>query len=415
MNTLEIIFTILCIAAFGTAVVLAVLRFAKGESDGIKAPVRLGVKTVLLIMAVAAASRLVLLALSFGAAHASGFGSPFWETWSRWDALQYLRIVTQGYFDAQDGWIRIVFFPLYPAAVWLVRLVLASEHIAALIVSWVSLGGACVFLYKLVLLDMDAHAARRAVKYLLLFPVTVFLGAPFSESIFLLLSLACLYFSRTGRFWAACALGGLAALTRSTGVLLAVPVALEMLNAYGLVPKQWRLNTGEKLKRLITHAPLMLLIPLGTAVYLVMNHMLTGDALLFLKMQSEKWSQSFGSYANTLGVTFGELTGGSWELKDKLLLWGSQFAVLLIGGLTLPLMVKKLRVPYGAYAIAYLFVIFAPTWLLSGFRYYMGLVVLYPALALLTQRRWADIALTAVFAALVPAYTYAFTLGWLVF
>ncbi len=411
----NILFTILYIAAFGSAAVLAVIRLAKGGADGPKAPIRLGLKTALLIMAVAAVSRLVLLALSYGAAHASGFGSPFWETWSRWDALQYLRIVTQGYFDAQDGWIRIVFFPLYPAAVWLVRLVLPSEHIAALLVSWLSLGGACVFLYKLTLLDADTRAARRAVKYLLLFPVTVFLGAPFSESIFLLLSFACLYYARTGRFWTACALGGLAALTRSTGVLLAVPVALEMLSAFGLVPKLMRQNAGDKLKRLMAHAPALLLIPLGTAAYLAMNHALTGDTLLFLRMQSEKWSQSLGSYANTLGVTFGELTRGSWELKDKLLLWGSQFAVLLIGGLSLPLMAKKLRLSYSVYAIVYLFVIFAPTWLLSGFRYYMGLAVLYPALALLTRRRWADIALTAVFAVLAPVYTYAFTLGWLVF
>ncbi len=415
MSLSDVIFTIIYIAAFGSAAVMAVLRFARGCGDGARTPVKLGIKTVLIIMSVAAASRIVLLVLCFGATHASGFGSPLTETWSRWDALQYLRIATQGYFDVQDGWIRIVFFPLYPAAIWMLKFISSSEHVAALAVSWLSLGGACVFLYKLTLLDADSRTARRAVKYLLLFPVTVFLGAPFSESLFLLLSFACLYYARIGRFTAACALAGLAALTRSTGVLLAIPVALEMLSAYSLTPPLWRQSAGEKLKRLAVHAPVMLLIPLGTAAYLLMNHALTGDAFLFLKMQSDKWSQSFGSYANSLGVTFGELTGGSWELKDKLLLWGSQFAVLLLGGITLPVMAKKLRVSYSSYAIVYLFVIFAPTWLLSGFRYYMGLAVLYPALALLTRRRWADIALTVLFALLTPVYAYAFSMGWLVF
>ena len=415
MSLSDVLFTIIYIAVFGSAVVLVVSRFARGGGGGAKIPVRLGIKTALVIMVVAVASRLVLLVLCFGATHASGFGSQFAETWSRWDALQYLRIATQGYFDVQDGWIRIVFFPLYPAAIWLLKLVFSSEHIAALAVSWLSLGGGCVFLYKLTLLDADDRTARRAVKYLLLFPVTVFLGAPFSESTFLLLSFACLYYARTGRFAASCALAGLAALTRSTGVLLAIPVMLEMLSAYNLTPPLWRQSAGEKLKRLAVHSPALLLIPLAAAAYLLMNHVLTGDAFLFLKMQSEKWSQSFGSYANSLGVTFGELAGGSWELKDRLLLWGSQFAVLLLGGIALPVMAKKLRVSYSAYAIVYLFVIFAPTWLLSGFRYYMGLAVLYPALALLTRRRWADIALTVMFALLAPVYAYAFSMGWLVF
>jgi hypothetical protein len=168
-------------------------------------------------------------------------------------------------------------------------------------------------------------------------------------------------------------------------------------------------------RRFLYRAPALLLIPLGTAAYLVMNHALTGDALLFLQMQSEKWSQSFGSYANTLGVTWSTLTGGDYILRDKLLLWGSQLIVLLAGALALPAMARKLRVSYSLFAIAYVYVIFAPTWLLSGFRYYMGLWVLYPALALAARREWLDSALTVLFALLAPVYAYAFSMGWLVF
>jgi hypothetical protein len=412
---MNIVFTLIYIAAFGTAIILAAARFARSDDGGIKPPVRLGMKTVLVIFAVALGSRLLLFLFCWGATHASGQSYPFAETWSQWDAKQYLRIATQGYFDAADGWIRIVFFPLYPAVVWLLNLIVSNVHIAALAVSWLCLGGACVWLYKLALLDADGPAARRAVKYLLLFPVTVFLGAPFSESMFLMLSLACLYYARTGRFVLACALGGLAALTRSAGVLLAAPVLLEMLNAYSLTPPRWKQRAEGSLKRFFVRSPALLMIPLGAAVYLLMNHLLTGDALMFLKMQSEKWNQSFGSYGNTLSVTWGVLTGDGYNLSDKLLLWGSQMVVLLAGGLTLPVIAKKMRVSVSVYAIAYLFVIFAPTWLLSGFRYYMGLAVLYPALAMLTRRRWADIALTVLFALLIPVYSYAFAMNWLVF
>lgn len=412
---MKIVFAVIGIAAFGSAAWLAAARFFRRDDGGSSAPVRLGAKTIALLFGAALASRVVLLLFCWGAAHLSGTGQPLAETWSRWDALQYLRIATQGYYDAADGWIRIVFFPLYPAAVRLANFVLGHEHIAALAVSWLCLGGACVFLYKLVLLDADAAAARRAVKFLLLFPVTVFLGAPFSESMFLLLSLACVYLARTGRFVAACALGGLAALARSVGVLLAVPVLLEMLSDCGLTPGGWKQRGADAVRRFFCRAPALLLIPLGTAAYLLMNHVLTGDALLFLQMQSEKWSQSFGSFANTLDVTWSTLTGGDYMLRDKLLLWGSQLIVLLTGALTLPVMARKLRVSYSLFAIVYVYVIFAPTWLLSGFRYYMGLWLLYPALAFAARRHWLDTALTVAFALLAPVYAYAFSMGWLVF
>jgi hypothetical protein len=412
---MSIVFTVIEIAAFGSAIVLAALRFIRRDDGGSRPPVRLGIKTAAILFGVALASRLALLLLCWGAAQLSGSGHPLAETWSLWDAKQYLRIVTEGYFDATDGWIRIVFFPLYPAVVRLLNLVISNEHIAALAVSWLCLGGACIYLYKLVLPDADAAAARRSVKFLLLFPVTVFLGAPFSESMFLLLSLACIYYARTGRFVAACALGGLAALTRSVGVLLAIPVLLEIFSACSLSPPRWQLRQKGDVKQCFLHMPALLLIPLGTAAYLLINLILTGDALMFLRMQSEKWDQSFGSYANTLGVTFSVLAGNGYILRDKLLLWGSQIAVLFTGALTLPVMAKKLRPSYSVYAIIYVFIIFAPTWLLSGFRYYMGLWVLYPALALLTRRRWADIALSAIFALVMPVYAYAFSMGWLVF
>ena len=198
---------------------------------------------------------------------------------------------------------------------------------------------------------------------------------------FLLPSLACVYFAPY-YFWrrVRCT-----APTRSVGVLPPVYL-LEMLGAYGLTPKGWNRRGADAVRRFLYRAPALLLIPLGTAAYLVMNHALTGDALLFLQMQSEKWSQSFGSYANTLGVTWSTLTGGDYILRDKLLLWGSQLIVLLAGALALPAMARKLRVSYSLFAIAYVYVIFAPV--AVGFRYYMGLWVLCKALALAARREW---------------------------
>jgi hypothetical protein len=195
------------------------------------------------------------------------------------------------------------------------------------------------------------------------------------------------------------------------GVLLALPVWIEMLRADGILPRG---NALRRWRRFFGHSALLLLIPAGTLIYLLMNRFLTGDMFMFLKME-KLWSQSFGDFGNSLRVTWGQLTSDANSLRDKLTLWGSQFAVMLIAGAALPVMAKKLRPSYGAYAIAYLFIIFAPTWLLSGFRYLMGLAVLYPALAAAAKRRWADIALTVLFALLMPVYSYCFSIGWLVF
>lgn len=413
MKAFDVVFTILYIAVFGLAVFFVVRRTIKAESAEPKQAVKLGAKPVLLILGAAVLSRIVLLLFCWGATHVIGEGNTILGTWCQWDANQYLDIANNGYFS-DEGWIKIVFYPLYSAIVAVCKLVVGDVCAAALLVSWLSLGGACVYLDKLVLLDYDTSTARRAVKFLLIFPVTVFLGAPFTESLFLLLSFACLYYARIRSFPAACVLGGLAALTRNVGVLLVVPVFIEMLHTNQLIPRCWKNDLWQKLKRFVKEAGWILMIPLGTLTYLLINHLILGDALGFLQIQCDHWNQCFGSYANSLSVTFNTILYTE-NVLDNFTLWISQFVVLLIGGITLPILCKKLRVSYGAYAIVYLFIVFAPTWLLSGFRYYMGLAVLYPALAMLTRHKWVNIAITVLFVLLIPVYSVVFSIGWLVF
>ena len=62
--------------------------------------------------------------------------------------------------------------------------------------------------------------------YVSIFPVAFFLQAVYTESLFLMLSLACLYWSRESRWRLAGLAGLLATLSRSTGVLLLVPMAM---------------------------------------------------------------------------------------------------------------------------------------------------------------------------------------------
>lgn len=408
----DLAFRIIYYLIFAFSLYFLVKKYWRSEKPDDKSPVKLNKNTIIKIVVTAFISRLALLLLSWGATHLFGNGKDLLETWNHWDANHYIFIADNGYYSVDEGLIRLVFLPLYPIAVWFFNFIFTDARISSLIVSWLCLCGACIYLYKLVLLDWDKKAANRAVKYLLIFPVTVFLGAPFTESMFLLFCFGCLYYARIRRFAYACIFGGLAALTRSVGILLIVPVIIEMIYNHGLIPKTIKENTKSKLSDFFKDFKFIFIILLATVSYLLLNHLITGDALYFFKAQQEHWFESFGSYANTLSVTLGQILSPDNILRNKLTLWISQFLVLIIGGITLPILCKKMRVSYGAYAAVYIFIVFAPTWLLSGFRYYLGLAVLYPALAMLTKHKWADILLTIIFILLLPLYTYCFSLQW---
>jgi hypothetical protein len=145
--------------------------------------------------------------------------------WERADAQWYLRIASQGYRgDDQSG----AFFPLYPLLTRVVG-VLTGGHwlLAAYLVSNIAVVVALVLLYRLTALELsDAHA-RRVVVYACVFPTGFFLFAPYTESLFLALSVGCLYAARRRQWPLAAGLGALAAATRSPGVLLALALAVE--------------------------------------------------------------------------------------------------------------------------------------------------------------------------------------------
>ncbi len=67
---------------------------------------------------------------------------------------------------------------------------------------------------------MGPDGARRAVLYLAIFPFAVFLGAVYSEALFLFLALASFVLAERGRFLGAGVAAGLAWLTRPLGVAL---------------------------------------------------------------------------------------------------------------------------------------------------------------------------------------------------
>lgn len=172
--------------------------------------------------------------------------------WQRWDALWYQHIAESGY-RPDDG--STAFFPLYPSLARGLSSALGGNVVVAeLVVSSGAYLGALWLLWKLVRLEVLRLPGRpkeddkTRARGLLLVPVLTvlltafaptgfFLLAPYTESLFLLLTVASFWFMRTGHLWAAGAVGLLASLTRVQGVLLALPLAYEYLRARGTIPR----------------------------------------------------------------------------------------------------------------------------------------------------------------------------------
>ncbi|HET9660507.1 MAG TPA: hypothetical protein VFP05_09245, partial [Thermomicrobiales bacterium] len=99
-----------------------------------------------------------------------------------------------------------------------------------------------VLVYQLVRIDFDTPIARRTIWAIAIFPTSLFFTAVYTESLFLMLSVAAILCARIRKWWLAGLLGMLAALTRSHGIFLVIPFAVLWIKQYGfyiraMVPK----------------------------------------------------------------------------------------------------------------------------------------------------------------------------------
>jgi hypothetical protein len=171
----------------------------------------------------------------------------------RWDAGWYLQLALDGYhYNPQaraDRQQNIAFFPAYPLIVRLGASWLGSrsagfgDEIRGNRVEWeyfqhrrivlsamtVSLGAfawALVYVFRLARETLDEDAAIGAVLVACAYPYSLFFGAMYTESLFLLTSIAAFYHLRRDEWVTAAVWGLVAGLTRPNGCLLSVPLAI---------------------------------------------------------------------------------------------------------------------------------------------------------------------------------------------
>src|SRR3954468_18630839 len=120
---------------------------------------------------------------------------------ARWDSVWYLAIANDGY--PADDPRRTAFFPLYPLLVRAADALVRDPIVAGALVSLACFAVALVLVHRLTELELGAPAASATVWALALFPASVFFSAVYSEALYLMLSVGCVYAARTGRWgWA---------------------------------------------------------------------------------------------------------------------------------------------------------------------------------------------------------------------
>jgi Mannosyltransferase (PIG-V) len=213
------------------------------------------------------------------------------SAWRHWDAVWFQRIVEHGY-----GRHSTAFFPLYPLLVRVAALGTGRVTAAGVIVSVACFAAAMLLLYRLVRDDFDSATAAWTVILLSFSSMSFFFQAVYSESLFLLLTVACFSAARRGRWVLAGLAGGLAALTRSAGVLLVIPLAWMWFEQYrgGAIRLPGAAAAQPLLSRtrphLISFATLAL-VPAGLGVYVAYLSQRFGNPLEFM-VAEKSWHRS---------------------------------------------------------------------------------------------------------------------------
>jgi len=267
---------------------------------------------------------------------------------ARWDSVWYLLIADHGYVSAR----ATEFFPLYPLTARAAGAPLGSSLIGGLVVSLASLLAALYLLRKLVETELGTRAARRTMLLVAFFPTAVFFSAVYTEALFLALSIGAFYAARRGHWaWAGIA-GGLASLTRPTGVLLLVPLAL--LYLYG--PRDDRppaAGAGFRPRyRLAPNALWLLAVPAGLGCFMVYLAARFGNPLEMLG-QGAAWGQTFTFpvvtvwHAASLAAS-GLASAAHGHAPQNVYEFGA-FCLACVGTVGA---FRRLPVAYGAYAAA---------------------------------------------------------------
>jgi hypothetical protein len=305
-------------------------------------------------------------------------------SWQRFDTMHYLALARHGY-DVPNS----VFPPLYPLAIralgsatrFLTGLSRGEANLlAAMALSNLALLAALILLYRMTLHELGEGAATRALVYLVLFPVGVFLFAAYTESLFLLFALGAVWSARRERPLLAGILGLLAALTRLTGWGLVAPLAYEYARQRGF---DWR--------RLNWRGLSVLLPPLGLVAFLAWRA--AADLPPLSAVYRDHWFQTTGIPGADLLVALKTVATGAGPRAGEFTLLFDLFTLALLL-LTTAVVFRRLGMTYGLYSLMMLLFMLLPSSdlkpLFSFSRYALAFFPTFMVLAAAGRNPWLN-------------------------
>ncbi|MGA7705566.1 MAG: mannosyltransferase family protein [Solirubrobacteraceae bacterium] len=297
---------------------------------------------------------------------------------ARWDAAWYLVIAHYGYRPQLGAMTasRTAFFPLYPLGVRVLSGLSLPPVIAGVLLSLAALAAGLYGLHRL--MDFEAlrlgvgtggESARLVVLLMAFAPMAFYFSAVYSESLYFALSVGVFLCARRGQWARAAAVAALAGATRSTGIVLMIPLVL--LYLYGPRSDRGpdRFGAGVRPRyRVRSDALWLALAPVGLCLYMAHLALAGGDALAPFHAEAV-WKRDFaGPYGGVWDgakaafeglrqllslqrhhVYFSQAGGSPFiNAGHNLLLFGFVLAAI-------PMMVGVLRLlplAYGAYVLA---------------------------------------------------------------
>jgi hypothetical protein len=284
--------------------------------------------------------------------------------WNHWDAPHLLEIAQFGYGPPADP-ARIVLFPLYPFLIRVVGLAMPLLE-AAMLVSLVATIAAALGLQRLVRLDGPEPLARWSIAAMLVFPTAYAFVAPYTEALFLALTVWAFVAVRRDNMAAAGVLGALAAATRIQGLFLVPALALEYLMVR---------------RRIDRDIAWIALACSGFAVYLALNQATFGDALRFVSIQESTFVvHNQMPWVTLQGLWDGTISGEPSESWVTIYLAPLASLALLAMVTLWALVSKHSRPSYALYTAISMLAFASLSWPISVPRYVLGVFPVFIAL-----------------------------------
>ncbi|NPV85941.1 MAG: hypothetical protein HPY45_08035 [Anaerolineae bacterium] len=311
------------------------------------------------------------------------------DMWCRWDAKWYLSIIEGGYSAPSDlakYLSNVAFYPFYPYLIkgiaWLLPNAWVSRSVYLLIGLLISnfsfLAGGWLFYLLVEQVKKDEALARRSLEFLFVFPTAFFFSCFYTESLFLLLSVAVVLAGLRAKWVIACGLAAMATVTRPQGILIVVP----LLWIY-FAGRAWRF------RQIRLDLAWVLLVPLSAVLHFLGLYKISGSYWAPV-MAQKAWERGGGLWANLQEVFS---TPVADVYKMDVFLW-VLFALLLLWGFR--------RISAGGMHMYALLMLIAPVATGTFFSASRFLVVVFPIFILLAERLergfWRWLVLAAFFA-----------------